>query len=259
MEKINKKCYLYFHQGWTDIVNQLSLITYYSERYVKVYCIMRSDAKSLVDYYVRYIDNVEMLYSRYVGINNCDFDTSILRDVDGVINFHGLFDRYRINFVKQCDDLPKPKFFVNRFYECYGIDYIERVNSFSIVRDLESEKDIYNRFIESYGDNYILYHYSENSQNNTTMEPSTLELLNNIVKLSGSVNLDGISSVFFDHISVLQNAKEIHLMDSVWASIIYQIDSRYGLFKNIPITVYCLRGYQDMFTQPIQLDNWTIL
>jgi len=259
MEKINKKCYLYFHQGWTDIVNQLSLITYYSERYNKVYCVMRSDARPLVDFYVRSIDNVEMLYSRYVGLNNCNFDAGILKDPNGVINFHGLFDRHRTDFVKQCDDLPKPKFFVNRFYECYGIDYMERVNSFSIERDTPTEDGIYNKFIESHGDDYILYHYSENSQNNTTMEPSTLKLLSDVVKLDRAVNLDGISNVFFDYIKVLQNAKEIHLMDSVWASVVYQIDSRYGLFKDIPITVYCLRGYQDMFTQPLQLENWTIL
>jgi len=220
---------------------------------------MRSDAKSLVDFYVRSIDNVEMLYSRYVGVNNCDFDASILKDPNGVINFHGLFDRYRINFVKQCDDLPVPKFFVNRFYECYGIDYMERVNSFSFERDLLMEETVYNNFIKLHGKDYILYHYGEKSQNNTSMEPSVMELLKKITVLDNSVNLDSISNTFFEYIMVLQNAKEIHLMDSVWASIVYQIDSKYRLFKNISITVYCLRGYQDMFTQPLNLDNWIIL
>ena len=59
MKKINKKGYLYFHQGWTDIVNQLSLISYYSHRYENICCIMRKDAKPLVDFYVSSLDNVE--------------------------------------------------------------------------------------------------------------------------------------------------------------------------------------------------------
>lgn len=257
MEKINKKGYLYFHQGWTDIVNQLSLITYYSHRYKNICCIMRKDAKPLVDFYINFLDNVEMIYSDYIAVNNCSFDVKILEEPDVEILFHGLFDVYRNNFTQLCND--SPKFFVNRFYECYGIDYIERVNSFNIKRDTNLENDLYSNFIKNHGENYVLYHLSDKTENNTPIDPNLSNLMRRVADLDYSVNLNGVSNVFFDYIKILENSKEIHLMDSVWASIIYQLDSKYGIFKHIPITVYCLRGYQDMFTQPIKLNNWTVL
>ena len=58
---------LYFHQGWTDIINCLPLATFYSKTYDKVYVLMRKDAKDLVDFYVRgtniqpvYIDKLDL-------------------------------------------------------------------------------------------------------------------------------------------------------------------------------------------------------
>ena len=34
---MDKKGFIYFHQGWTDIINCLALINYYCERYNKIY------------------------------------------------------------------------------------------------------------------------------------------------------------------------------------------------------------------------------
>jgi hypothetical protein len=65
--------------------------------------------------------------------------------------------------------------------------------------------------------------------------------------------------VFFDMIRVLQNAKEIHMIDSVWAAVCYSIDARYGLLSHIPIYIYCHRGFRQMFTEPKTLPNWTIV
>jgi len=60
-------------------------------------------------------------------------------------------------------------------------------------------------------------------------------------------------------ITVLENALEIHLLDSVWGAFIYQLDAKYKLFKNKKIILYADRGYKPMFTRPIQLDNWIII
>jgi hypothetical protein len=259
MEKIPKKGYLYFHQGWTDIINQLSLISYYSERYENICCIMRKDAKPLLDFYTRPLTNVEMLYSNYVGINNCSYDRKILEEPNIEILFHGLFDVHRSGHEKKCSDLPKPKFFVNRFYECYGIDYKERVDSFSIKRDFESENFLYDNFTKLHGKKYILHHFSNNSENITSIDNNLLNLLQTKILNNNSINLNNKTNVFFDYIKILENSHEMHLMDSVWASIVYHLDSKYGLFKNIPIYIYCLRGYTEMFTQPIQLSNWIII
>ena len=72
------------------------------------------------------------------------------------------------------------------------------------------------------------------------------------------IQLDHLSDIFFDCIKILEDAKEIHMIDSVWACFIYLIDCKYKLFHDKLIHVYCKRSYFEMFTSPIKLDHWII-
>ena len=134
-------------------------------------------------------------------------------------------------------------FFVTKFYTDYEIPYITRINDFTFNRDRKLEENKYNEFINKYGKKYILYH----------------EVIENYDKNKKIVNLNGISNIFFDMIKVLENAIEIHLLDSVWGALIYQLDAKYKLFKNKKIILYAKRGYHEMFSVPIKLDNWEII
>ena len=67
------------------------------------------------------------------------------------------------------------------------------------------------------------------------------------------------SDIFFDMICILQNAFEIHLIDSIWAAFIYLLDAKYKLFNDKQIYIYALRGHHAMFTRPIKLLNWKII
>jgi hypothetical protein len=131
---------------------------------------------------------------------------------------------------------------VNSFYECYDIPYITRINDFIFNRDYELENKVYNNFIKKYGTEYILYH----------------EVIENYNTKIPIINLKGISNIFFDMIKVLENAIEIHLKDSVWGALIYQLDAKYRIFKNKKIVLYPERGYVKMFTEPVKLNNWII-
>ena len=53
---------LYFHQGWTDIINCLALINYYCKLYDKNYLIIREDAKQMIDFYTKDLKNLEIYY-----------------------------------------------------------------------------------------------------------------------------------------------------------------------------------------------------
>ncbi len=59
---------LYFHQGWTDIVNCLALINYYCNLYYKIYLIMRNDAKLLIDFYTKDVNNLQIFYEEKKNI-----------------------------------------------------------------------------------------------------------------------------------------------------------------------------------------------
>ena len=243
-----KEGLLYFHQGWTDIINCLALINYYCHLYDNIYLVMRSDAKGLVDFYTRTLTNIKIIYvpwnniksypqlSNYMRSSNYDKVDFLEDSVDRL--FIGLHSKYRTDKYKGLFQ----GFFVKGFYTSYDISYITRINDFTFRRDYGLENKTYNNFIQKYGNKYILYH----------------EIIENYDKSIKIVNLNGISNVFFDMIKVLEHSIEIHLLDSVWGAFIYQLDAKYGLFKGKKIVLYPKRSYRAMFTEPVKLDNWVI-
>lgn len=244
---INKTGYLYFHQGWADIINQLALIDYYSKKYNKIVLLMRDDAKQLIDFYIKNKPNIKPFYFK----KDDEIPQNIINDPYGEILFHGVHDRYRKNFTKTCKN-PNPEHFWENFYICYGIDYQTRINSFNIERDYELEEKQYKKFILNHGSDYILYHED-------VISPISRDLKIEKNSNFNYVSLNNCSEIFFDYIKILENAKKIELVDSVWATIVYHLDAKYGIFKNIPITITCLRNHNYMFLEPVKLKNWTLI
>lgn len=239
-----------FHQGWTDIINCLSLINIFASQYEKINLIIRKDSQPIIDFYVSQFSNVNTHYIEKYELDN-NLHTIVPKFDETNLLFFGVHDAYRKNeYINSFRSTHGSDFFVKKFYTVYGINYIERVNSFNLNRNLELEDTTYKDFISKNGENYILYH--EDTDRDIFIGKENFNEINKII------NLNGISDVFFDYIKILENSKEIHLFDSVWASVIYLIDAKYGLFKHIPIYVNCLRGYQDMFTEPIKLENWIV-
>jgi len=244
---MNTSGIIYFHQGWTDIINCLSLLNYYSEKYIQIYLVIRSDSKELVDFYTNNIKNLTVFYE--------DISTTNSNAIQFVINKYPNLNLQNSDFIAigghdHCrKDEYNNKFehidgcFVKGFYESYNIPYIIRVNYFIVTRDYELEDKIYNNFINLYGSNYILYH----------------EVIEDYNKDIPIVNLNGKTNIFFDYIKILENAIEIHLLDSVWAVLIYLLDCKYQLFNNKKIFLYNKRGYRKMFEEPIKLENWIII
>ena len=59
---MKKEGILYFHQGWTDIINCLALINYYCNIYDKIYLIIRNDSDQLINFYTKDITNIQIFY-----------------------------------------------------------------------------------------------------------------------------------------------------------------------------------------------------
>ena len=252
--KIYKKntCVLYFHQGWTDIINCLALVTYFSERYDLVYLIIRKDAFELINFYLKSYSNIIALHEEHkildtIGVHhlikNLQFDSFEFiggHDMRRLITdvFFNAYNKFTSENVVT---------FERAFYEAYNIPYMTRVEKFNVTRDLSQEELKYNSIVKS--DNYICIH--TNKYLNLTVNPDE--------RYKEIIELDKSSNIFFDMIKVLENAKEIHVIDSVWAAICYLLDVRYNLFNHIPIYVYCHRNFSRMFTEPIHLQNWNII
>jgi hypothetical protein len=179
---------------------------------------------------------------------------------DNDILFHGQYDIMRKDKYKFASRGASPggyDFFVECFYEMYGIDYENRISCFEITRDKEAEERVYAEFIEENGSDYVVYHDMAQGSLRGDTRDTRIEFSQ---KLEGYnyVNLHRRSNVFFDYIKVVQNSKEAHFVDSIWAAICYQLDAKYSLFKDVKINVYCKRGHNKMFYTPKKLENWNV-
>jgi hypothetical protein len=240
-----------FHQGWADIINSLPLLKYYKGKFPHMYVIIRSDAATLVNYFLR--DSVESITPIYIRKEEIDtvniLDYLYARGIN--INvfrilFHGNFDAYRPDSYSGSFSRRIPTTcFVKAFYTAYDISYDTRITYFNFRRDERLENTVYSKFIQTWGSKYILHHLCPDVVRHDTVTPF--------------INLNDSTDTFFDYIKVLENAEEIHLLDSVWAALLYLLQGHYGICSTIPITVYCRRGYTSMFSEPRQYINWRIL
>jgi len=236
---------LYFHQGWTDIVNSLALICFYKQKYKKIYLLIREDAKDLVDFYIKDKKCCIPIYLPKEKLDRHDYTNKIiflnvhqLHQLPYDILFHGVFDifrndQYRGQFNIQHKIDPD---FVKLFYTSYDIDYKIRYENFELNRDLNQENKVYEEFIKKYGKDYIVFHHVHDQLTQRT-ETNNIKL----------VNLDKKTEIFFDYIKVLENSLELHLLDSVWATIVYLLNKKYNLFSDKKVYIYCKRDYNLIF------------
>ena len=243
---------LYFHQGYSDIINCLSLVNYYAGKYNSLKILMRDDFRETFDFYIRGLKNVEALYltKEQLDSNNFSSISHIVGNHD--ILFHGYNDFYRIDKFKGA--FHRNIFYVKGFYTIYDIDYMDKVNYFSFERDLEMEDKFYKSFIDKNGEDYMVYH--ENEDNKINIDKNDYRF----------VSLNGISNNIFETIKVLEISKEIHIVDSIWAAFCYLLDSKYKILQNKKVYLYpfgnrsgsCLENKSVQFLEPLHPKNWII-
>lgn len=248
-----------FHQGWTDIINSIPIVLYYQNKYNKLYIVIRKDAENLMTYVFNKYNNIKLiLCSKYDIDYNLSYITLSYEEkfkikLDKI--YIGLHDTLRNDSYKNSWQITQQKNinWLKSFYLAYDIPFINRVSLFNIIRNEELENNRYNQFIEKYGNTYALYH-----NNGNLIDNEILTCMSNNPSIT-YINIDNHSDLFFDYIKILENAKEIHLIDSVWGNLVYLLDAKYRLFKHIQIYAYCKRFFKEMFTEPLQLDNWIVV
>ena len=253
---------LYFHQGWTDIMNCLPLINIYAPKYKLLYVLVREEARALITFYIRGLRNVSPIFSPHSHLDSVGWSKLVnvkhhnITGFELIAHFDGgrpTTDKYHDAFKHYMDAnsirLPDGRMsipFERGFYEPYGLPYSDRVDKFVVYRDPEGEEKIYNSVVKQ--EPYVCVH--NNPEINLFVKPPPGYDI---------IELNKASDFFFDYIRVLQHAKEIHLIDSSWAGLCYLLDAKYGMFHETPIYVYCYRDFHRMFTEPVKLANWTII
>jgi hypothetical protein len=252
---------LYFHQGWTDIINCLPMINIYAAKYRLLYLLVRRDAWALIQFYIRGLRNVIPVYSPHLDLNRLGISVvdiahhkithlELMGHHDGSRfpddPLRNAFTRYDTANNEQLSDGRMKLTFERVFYEAYGIPYSDRVDKFVLYRDPVLEETVYNRVVKSKP--YICVH-SNPALNLMVCPKTTLP----------RIELNQASEIFFDYLRILQHAEEIHVIDSVWAGLCYLMDAKYGVFHEKPVYVYCYRDFHRMFSEPVKLPNWTII
>ncbi len=242
---------LLFHQGWTDIINCLPLVSYFQQNYQTLLVFHKQEAADLVRYYCKQYGNIQFLEmpnefeqeKRFVQVYLQYLKQSQLI---GPQDFHiiGVHDHYREDQYKNVF-LTNKEYFSIKFYTGYGIPHSVRLDFFSKPIDDDAERLLYEK--ERPANAYIVVHDTETNQ--IALPEITLF----------KKQLHGLTSRFLDAYLLLKDASEIHVIDSVWAAVCYSLDGKYRCFSHIPIYVYCQRGHDQLFTKPVQLPNWTIV
>jgi hypothetical protein len=248
-----KRGLLTFHQGWTDYLNCFALVSFYSKQYDILYLFCRHEMKEMVGFYCRNMKNIHLVYVSLDDINKrleeninklCVTESVKFDDLNIVI--HGQFDRFRTDeFKGSYFKNPKNYKFYTAFYLCYDMPISFKISEFDLERDLELENKTYDELIGPKTD-YICVHC-----------PPTLSIPFKTSK--ETVYLHERTNIFFDFIKILSCSKELHLIDSSWAALVYLIQGKYNLCSDIPVFLYNKRNFGGMFQEPFKFKNWRFI
>jgi len=225
----HSKSLLYFHQGWTDIVNCLPLIHYYSHCKPNLEVIVRIDARDFIEYTCRGLTNVSFIYvDKLILDNTVDFSKLIPEYEEYEILFHGGHDIMRNDSFKGIwgQNASDKSHFVKKFYKLYNISIEDSISLFNYERDLNAENELFYSFQNIIKKPYVIFH-----------EPWDFDL-NVKFRNINSINVNGLSLNPFLWIQVLQSANELHLVDSFWASVYYLICYKFDINDNQKVIIY---------------------
>ena len=155
--------------------------------------------------YSRNYNNVKYMYRDLKNLDIFYFDTET-----EIINFiisNGLnANLIRVGFEK-LDQYLKQMTFDRAFYAIAGLDFDIRFNKFYVERDFEQENNLLNH-LNPNKEKYIFIHDDPSRGYNINIE-SNFKIIRN-----------DLNYKFFDYLKVLENAEEVHYMQSSFADLI---------------------------------------
>ena len=139
--------------------------------------------------------------------------------------------------------------FSHSFYKYNDINIDHRIDKFSINRNFAREEEMYKNYNSSITSEYSVIH--DDSKRNITINRS-------YIKTKNIYNLDGSSETLLDQIGIIENAEEIHFIDSSYSVLIYFLSFHYSKIAAIPKYLHLYprpgRDYK-IYQNPVP-ENW---
>jgi hypothetical protein len=243
-----KKLILFPHLELGDNLIFNGIVRHYCSIYNKVVLVCKKIYYNQLKFMYSDLDNI-IYYDINRGLVE-DWNINILSEFYYDDEIKELYKKYNIEFIPIC--LYKPQYNmvkpdVNTQYPEYFFDELNlphniRYDNFKVNRDISKEENIYNTLINIIGNKYNIIIDDEKrdfiiNDDIIKNEYPTFKLGNN--SINKNKNLDEIKTDnIFDYIKLLENAEEIHTIDS---SIVHMID-----LLNLNVKTYIYKKYRPM-------------
>ena len=203
-----KGIYIYHHLGLGDHILLNGFVRSYLDRYDKIHLFSKPQNTKNVQYMFRDLGN------RLVVI---PFEDSGVRDFMRIFPMHEyVVAGHTPDFFRRIDDPANGKTFDQLFYEDQNIPFETKWSEFHFERNTAAED---RAFYESYGlkddEEYIFIHESAD-------RPVTREIPEGIKQ----IRPDKMDVGIFDHLKIIEKAKEVHVMNSSFMNLIDCIQLR---------------------------------
>jgi len=194
--------FIYHHLGLGDHIICNAIIRYYSQKYDYVYNFVKPQ-------------NFQNVYHMYRDLTNLKLITMNMSDIDFFIKVSPN-NNYLIVGHQKLHEILKTtnnKTFDEIFYEMARVPFEEKWNRFYFQRDLEKEKEAFNKIGIKENEEFIFVHDDKN--NDRVIDEN---FINKDLKIIRPADYKDIR--LFDFIHIIENAKEVHCMDSSFSCLI---------------------------------------
>lgn len=263
------KVTLTHHQGYGDIFTSNSICNYYSEKYDELIIFTSSkERKKIIDSIYNGNNKIKCVIPSFMPYNGSD--TCLECMTYGTNNMCYRNQNQKCNFIdySQYSDYINIKIgsfnnylmwneyvknyfsFSHAFYGYDGLSDDIRIDKFKINRDYDLENKLFNEsgLIDK---EYIVIHEDVNRGITIDQTKTNHDVI---------YDLNNKSDIMIDQIKILEESKEIHLIDSSYSVMIYFLSFHNDKIKNIPKFLHKHPHNRDfnIYKQPIA-DNWYFL
>ena len=267
-----KKATLVHHQGFGDLMTNNPICNYYSEQYDElIIFVLDESRKKVVSEMYKHKKNIKCVIPTFINENRYNSSCMICMwnknqcKPDSNYNGHKFidysewenYDNINVGCFKENydkwekflnDNISDNISFSHSFYLYENLDLNVRNNLFSVNRDDEKETIKFNEVLDK---EYIVLH--DDIVRSIIVDRSRLPQNYYVYQLNGS------SDNMVDQIKILENAKEIHFIDSSYSVLIYFLSLTNEKIKKIPKYFhYYARKNGMIYENPIP-NNWHLL
>ena len=267
-----KRATIIHHQGFGDLMTSNPICNYYSEKYDElVIFTMDESRKNVITEMYKHKPNIKCVIPNFTNENLYNSSCIVCMAYGYPCRPESRFDGHRYVDYSEWSDYDNIKIgcfkenyqewekflhenmnnnisFSHSFYLYDNVGLDVRNNYFSVYRNEEKEEERFNELPEK---EYIVIHDDP--------ERSLFIDKNKLPQNYYTHQLNGSSKNMVDQIKILENAKELHFIDSSYSVLIYFLSLTNEKIKNIPKYFHFYARKNGMIYENPTPNNWNIL